>query len=212
MAFLLVQAQESTQGRNKGEIVVAKDVAEFGTAEALPKYIRLEIEDVTAAEVANFLDHWKTSLEYSIVAQNAAGWRVKIEVDRKVIARTGVAAEIKQHIKEWLLDSTQHPDWSATQVSAFANEITLDIPKDQAADLAEIRRQVNDFFIDTAEEMSGYQRYRFSNQDVDFGSARGLVIEAAAKVANGGVLPGDTIHHSMSKQAALSRIIDRSAD
>ena len=209
MAYLLINTQDTAKVK-RGEVAAAKDTANFGKKERLPNYVRLEVTGATADQVRYFIESWNTVLQYSIVAENAQGWRVAVEIDNHTVNTTGIGAEVKQFMKDWILEnpSTEHPDWVAALHTVTANKLTVDIAKGQAADLDQIKQEVNDKFNDTSTEMTGFQKYRFSDVDVDFGIAAGTTIEANNEDPQGDI-PGNLMHHTMTKTDALNRIIDR---
>ena len=212
MAYLLIQADDSNSAIPKGEIIWAKDEAIYGKQERLPANIRLEITGITADEVEAYSRKWRTALDYEVVTQDSSKWQVKVTVQSKIVNRTGIGKTVKQGVKDWILSTEEHTDWVATQVSVNDDQITLDIAKNQIADnLAEIRKQVNDYFEAEIAENTGFRKYRFRNADVDFAERRGSSLESDNEDGNG-YIPSDLIHHSIDRSTAISRIIDRTAD
>lgn len=205
MAYLLVAATDGKQLK-RGEVLLAKDTPVFGKQERLPDWIRLEVTGATAAEVEQFQRQWLTSIRSTIQADNAQGWRVRLELDPVLVAATGINGAFKQELKAFILGP--HENWSATQVNQSPTHLTVDIPKGGAT-LVQIRAELDSWFIDRLQVQSGFRQYHFNGTDVDWGVAQGTVAEQNAADPETGDVPPSLMHHSMTKQEVLTRIVNR---
>lgn len=208
MTYLLISVADGKTFKT-GEIIHARDNPTYGRRERLPQNIRLEVTGATMADVTAFKDRWLSSINYSVLTQNPARWRVKMEIDPALVTATGINNEVKQAIKAWIL-GPHEGNWIATLFNQSSTHLTVEIAKGQSFGLLEIKQDVNLYFTDKLEETSGFQQYRFSDADVGFAVTAGTALEAANEDARGNI-PATLLHHTMTKAQALTRIENRLA-
>ena len=212
MAFVTIAARDANVSK-KGEITSVFDGADFANKVRLPRLLRVEVTGATAVQVEGWLNRVRQYLLYSIVAENALGWRIKIEIDPNVQSMTGVANALKKQFRDYILqigDDPQqdHPDWEASEVSHTDAEMIVDIAKAQAADLTAIKIEASVYFNQEIADLLHWRKYYFGDAIVDPKVTQGATDEAAAELP-GGNLPSDWTHDTITKAAALSVIIDR---
>lgn len=196
---LLVKATDGdgTGSKGKGDVVTVKDEPwAWGAKEGLPDFIRVTISDATAAQVANFLDAWPTDYQFSIVNQNASGWRFRVEVDPAYISATGVGRDVlKSEMTAWVTEPYEGGRGAGGTVVSFAvDSMTCDIPKTglgSAEDLVK-RAELKARFSDRFATLFQPARYHFAASDVD------------TVVASGGL-------QTLSRAQAQAVIVDRLA-
>lgn len=207
MAFVSIAATEGGKTYRKGEIISARDNPNFGRRERLPTRLRLEVTGASKQDIWEFMLQWKDSIFYTLEAENAAGWRVKLEIDPVLIAAAGISAEVKQRIKTWLLED-HDGNWVGTQFDQSSTHITLDIAKGQTFGLPEIKADVNAFFEDRLQATSGFHQHHFAEANVDTIVASGTILEAANEDPDGNI-PQRLYHRTMTKAEAIAIIVDR---
>jgi hypothetical protein len=178
----------------KGDIVsVIPDGMDFSQS-ASGFFIGVEITDATYEQANHYIHGWQIDFVFTLLAQNASGWRYQIEVDPAVL---DVSETAKANIKSEMQDHVEGSEyWEGASVFAFsANSMTVDIPKNgpyQSANgmsnldyLQWLKRDFSDKFKTTI----GVRRYYFDPTEVDKVPANGSV--------------------QITKAQALARIIDR---
>jgi hypothetical protein len=177
---LLIRATDGSNGFKKGYIVVVKDQpCVWGAKETLPDFIRLIISDCTAAQVNHFRNSWDIKYKFTLVAENDAGYRYKVEIDPAYISASDTGRhEIKDSMTDWAVDR------GFAVVGFTSDSMTVDILK--PADLPAIKAD----FADVFDTVLSIRRYYFSAADVD------MVIAA------GGV-------YTLTKQQALNNVVDK---
>lgn len=206
MVFLLISAGDG-KTLKKGEVIHSRDKDTYGRMERLPANIRLEVTGATMADVAAFMDRWLSSIDYEILAENAAGWRVKMVIDPALVAATGIDNTVRLEIKAFVLGD-HDGNWVAEFVNQSSSHLTVDIAKGQVFGLPEIKQDVDLFFCDKLEETSGFKQYHFSDSDVDAVVATGTALEAANEDPDGNIT-STLLHQTMTKSQALAVIINR---
>ena len=209
MAFITVRAIPGNVSK-KGEVVSLRDDAVFGLKARLPRVLRIEVTGATAAEIDQFLGRLISAVSYSIVFENSAGWRVRMELDQSIIAVTGMDNSFKQSIKSYILDDLHEDKWTATQFSQSPTQLTVDIAKGQTFDLLQIKQDVNTEFKDKLQKVLHFQRYFFPDVIVDPRVTQGLINEEANEDGEGN-LPENWTHDTITKAQALAAIVDRLA-
>ena len=209
MAFINIRAIDGNVSK-KGEVSGVLETASFSLANRLPRTLRVEVTGATATEARDWLQRIKSLLEYSTLTQNPQKWRVKMEIDSKVVAATGMDKEFKQKFKDWILNDSHDGNWTATQFDQSIDHLTCNIDKGQTFGLPEIKADVNNYFVDRLEDMLHFRRFFFPDSVVDPRVTQGVIDEAANELPSGD-LPEDWVHDTITKAQALSVIEDRLA-
>jgi hypothetical protein len=154
----------------KGTPKMAKDTpCVWGTQEGPPKYIILHITDASKAQVKHFFQTWRTKFIYTILQENVAGYRIRVEMDPSVVSASGMNKNIRSDIKTYLVD-----EWDAVIVSYEDYEAVVDIPKvDGVLDLSKVKAGIVDRFQDRVAK----RIYYFTESDVDWVIAQGGYVE-----------------------------------
>lgn len=184
----------------KGDIVsVVTDGGVFGAKEVPPDFVRLEISDATTAQVQNFLNSWEVDFKHTVVAENAQGWRFRVEVDDAYVdASERSKVMIRQNMIEHIDEAADLSPWKGCVTVSFTpTEMVVDIPKNgiyQTANaltdnqyLLALRSDFSDIFMEAIE----LRRYYFLEADVD----------AAYVMPNG--------HVTLTTAQALTKIVDK---
>lgn len=120
-------------GRTKyfrGDVFIIRDDDDgtpsppFGASESLPDYVRLRVTGVTKSQLDAWTANWNKTLNYTIVNQNASGWRVRMTVDPTLVSVSGDNQELRAGVK----DAIQH-QYGFSIVSFTTTEVVFDIPK-----------------------------------------------------------------------------------
>jgi len=209
MAFITIRALPGNVSK-KGEIVSNRDDANFGLRARLPLVLRAEITGATATEVDQYLDRITSVVQYNTLINDPAGWRVRMQVDQKVIDATGMDTSFKQAIKDYVLNDPHDGNWTATQFAQSPTQLTVDIVKGQTYGLTQIKQDVNSFFNDALAETLHFQQFYYPDSVIDPRVVQGLIDEAANEDINGD-LPVDWFHFSVTKSQAISALNDRLA-
>lgn len=165
-AKMLIAAQDLSRNPKGDIIAVLSDGGDFGGKEILPKFIRLIVSDATTAEATAYLTQWGKVFSYSIINENAQGYRIRIEVDPAVISVSGNGAEVNQELKDYVLSGMEQ----ALNVTLHAQDgisITVDVEK--PVDLQRAKLDLNDKFA----EVISTTRYYFDDATVDAAIAAG---------------------------------------
>jgi len=128
---LLIRATTNGQW-TKGYPVAVRDEAElashpWGSQEGLPDFIILAISDATAEQVGTYLEKWKRGITYEILAENAQGWRIRIDINPKVRQLLGIDKAFRAELRDYFIG-----EWGASvhDYDDVNNEwATLDFPK-----------------------------------------------------------------------------------
>lgn len=133
----------------------------WASSEGLPKFVTLVISDADRSQVAHFMDNWRIKFLHSIVNENAAGFRVRIEVHPGVVASSGRGrAKIKAVMQAWV---------AARDGSIFAfsaDGMTVDLPKPQY-DIVGLVALKSEFEDDFGDELESAVMYYFTEAEVD---------------------------------------------
>lgn len=209
MAFIAVRATDGNTSK-KGEVVKVSDAAVFGKAERLPRMLRFEVTGATADQIKRYLGRLRTFVRYSIINENAQGWRARMEVDPNLVAATGADAEFRQEVKDYILFDSHEGNWTASLHSQGATQLTVDIAKGQPYDLGAIKADVSAWFADKLQTTLRFRRYYFPDSWLDPLITDAASAEPLAEDAEGNLPPSWT-HGSLTKAAALATIVDRLA-
>ena len=212
MAFTTIRSQPGNVS-NKGEVVgKITDSADYSLLTRLPPKgggaLRVEVTGATAIEIEEWLGRLQSFVFYTILNENEAGWRAKMEIDPATVAATGMDNTFKLLIKNYILDETQHPNWEAIFFDQSGTHLTCDIAKDQTADLPEIKQDIDGFFCDRLEETLHFQQFYFPDSLVNPAVVQGLIDEPLNELPNGD-LPPTWTHSQITKAQALANIQDR---
>ena len=207
MAYITVRATPGNVSK-KGEVTSVKVAAVFSRKIRLPNSLRVEVTGATAVQIDSFLDNIKSLVSYSTVNENASGWRVKMEMDPAIVTATGMDAAFRQEVKSFILGTDHDGNWDATQFSQTANELVVDIAKEQPFDLPAIKQEVNAWFQDKLQEALHFHRFFFPDSVVDPRVVQGLIDEPLVEDGEGN-LPVDWVHFTITKSQAESAIVDR---
>ena len=164
----------------KGEIIACMpDNHQWGRREGLPDYVQGRISDATGGQVVGFLQRWRNTPDYTVLAPSNGRINLRIEMPARftqVFGDTeGLKAEMKTRLEE---------DWGANVTVVTPNrEFLIDVP--DSTDLGEMKTVLLDQF----EKIFG-PRYIFTAASVD------------QAIANGGTF-------EITKAQAQARLVDR---
>ena len=175
----------------KGDIVsIVPDGGEFGTKEVPPDFVRLEISDATTAQAQQYIEQWTVDFKHTLVTQNAAGWRYRIEVD-DIYVDTSQRSKvmIRQNMIDHIDGAIGGPWQGAVTVSFTPTELVVDIPKNGVYQTANALTDTNYLlalkldFSDIFRESLALRRYYFTKADVDlaYGLPNGQVTLTTAQ-------------------------------
>ena len=162
----------------RGYFITIKDEPiTWGSSEGLPDFVILRIPDATKVQVEHFRESWQKFFQFTILAENDLGYRVKIEVDPSVVSSNEALSDsernmvLRSDLKVYITSQVgvSIVDWSLTHV-------TVDIAK--PADLQAMKADLFDVFA----EQFAVRRYYFSDADIDLAVANGFIELTKAQV------------------------------
>jgi len=183
----------------KGDIVsIVPDGGAFGAKEVPPDFVRLEISDITTAQAQQYVDGWTIDFKHTLVTQNAAGWRFRLEVD-DIYVDTSQRSKvmIRQQMIDHIDGARGGPWQGSTTVNFTPTLLVVDIPKNgiyqTANSLNNIQylQALKSDFSDIFRESLAIRRHHFLVADVD----------VAYALPNGQV--------TLTAAQALTKIVDK---
>jgi hypothetical protein len=162
--------------KKKGDVCWGKEApCEWSSVYAPPKYVIVHITDATLAQVKHYFQTWRTKFAYTILQENVAGYRIRVEMDPSVVSISGMNKNIKHGIKTYLVER-----WDSAVVSYEDYEAVVDIPKvGGVLDLAEVKADIMDKF----QERFLKRMHYFTESDVDWAIAQGGYVEITKQQA-----------------------------
>lgn len=195
-AELLISASD-LNNQTTGEVVDVKPEGHiWGTREQPPGYVHFTITGATVEQVLEYIGAWDIDFLHTLVNQNAAGWRYRIEVDPIYISASDVGkTELKAAMQDHVEGGSEY--WEGSVVVSFTtSSMTVDIPKNGVYQTAEgltdvqYLKLLRDDFRDIFMTQLDQRRYYFAQADVD------------TALANNGEL-------TMTKAEAQAAVIDK---
>lgn len=160
MACEILIAAKDLNHSSKGYPKNVKDIpCVWGKKECPPGYVILRITDASASQVEHFLQQWHKKFAYTIINENEAGYRIKVEVDPALVSASGMNKEVRADMKYYIRNT-----WDAVIVAYDDFSVFVDIPKvDGVLDLQEVKDDIHDKFA----EVIDHRFYYFDSGDVD---------------------------------------------
>ena len=157
MVYLLIAARDIPSSESKkGHIIDVRKRDVLGSKEILPNFIQVAVSDATKEQVDHFLSAWHIKYTHKIIAKNANGYRIKVEVDPIYISASGTRrAALKDSMQSWV------ESYGGVVQNYTSESMTFDITKGQT--LAELKRAFDDIF----EDMLDIKRYYFKSAAVN---------------------------------------------
>lgn len=202
-AKITVAGKELKGAYSKGDVIaLVPDGGDWGAREVPPNFVRLTISDATIEEAYQYISGWKLKFVFTLVNENAQGWRYRVEVDPTVISASEVGkSELKSDMQSLIDNAAADSIWDGCQtVSFFSNGWAVDIPKNGTYQTAtgatnqEYLKALRDDVVDKFTAAVRLSRYYFAEADV----------ELALTKFNGEV--------TITKAQALSKIKDKLED
>ena len=171
MAELLVSAT-NLNNQKIGEIVDVKDDGHvWGTREQPPNYIHVTVTGATREQASEYLEGWQIKFLFTLVNQNAAGWRYRVEVDPAYISASNMGqAQMKSQMQE-MVTSTE--EWEGSSVQSFTStSMTVDIPKNGVYQTGsgltnqQYLALLKSMFADVFDNFLDPRRFKFADSDV----------------------------------------------
>lgn len=179
----------------KGDIIsVLPEGGDWGNRQVPPNWVRLEITDATTAQAQQYLEGWSIDFVFTLVNQNASGWRYRVEVDPAVISASGVGKnDLKSEMQSLITYAEPDSLWDGCSTVNFKSDgWTVDIPKNGPYQTAtgdtdeEYRQELKADVQDKFTAAVALRRYRFADADVDYalGQPNGYVAITKAQALN----------------------------
>lgn len=171
MARLLVSASD-LNNQKIGEVVdIKEDGHVWGGREQPPNYIHVNVTGSTREQAAAYLGSWDIKYIFTLVNQNAAGWRYRIEVDPAYISASNQgSAELKTTMQDMV---TGTEEWEGSAVVSFtSSSMTVDITKSgvyqtaQSLSDLDYLKLLKSIFADIFDTVLDPRRYKFAAVDV----------------------------------------------
>lgn len=158
---ILIAAEDKNHSK-KGYPKQVKDVpAIWGTKEGPPGYVILRITNASAEQVEHFLEQWKKTFSYQIVAETALGYRIKLTVDPALVSASNINKEIRSELKTYIQTT-----YGASIYSYSGYEVVVDVPKpitsmigtewEQVLTLQELKMDIHDKFAEVIDHRFHY--------------------------------------------------------
>ena len=180
---ILVVAVGKPPWTTKGQPWVIKDApCVWGTSECPPNWVIIHIVDATRAQCLHYIQKWKKEFSYTIVNENAFGYRIRIEVNSALVSVSGLNKEVRQEVKDYI-----YTKFGGSLVDHGADYAIFDVPK--PIDLPQAKVDLNDKFA----TIFSLRRWYFSSADIDTVLAAGGYME-------------------LTKKQVLNRVLDRLDD
>ncbi len=180
----------------RGDVIgLVPEGEDYGGSEVPPNFVRATITNVTNTEAQAYLFNWEIDFIFTLVNQNALGWRYRVEVDPIYISASGVGqAELKTEMQTYI-ETTE--EWEGASIVSFTTtSMTVDIPKNGVYQTAngltdnEYLKLLRDHFSDVFKQILNIRRYYFNAAFVDAallltdGEWTGLKSEALASLVD----------------------------
>lgn len=153
------------------------DIVEVNTASprsygAPGEFVVVHLAGVGKAQADQYLQAIRNEVRFSIVAENAQGYRIRADVNPKVWQLFGADKGVKRELLDFL--TTTYGAVLQSHDTVNQEWAIVDVPK--PADLAAIRADVLDLF----EQQLDGRRYHFTEADCDLAVQNGGFMELTA--------------------------------